>query len=736
MLMAVAAALSVLAEAANAGSEQGRTWYVDQNGPASGDGRSWKTALRSLQEGLSAAAKGDQIWVAAGTYYPDAGDVSKSFVLKEDVALYGGFSGRETSREQRDFRKHLTILSGNIGKGDRTRNSRTVVVGADRAILDGFTVSDAYATDTARMHLVPADILKGNMVAGGGMRNFMTAPTVRNTVFRHNYSPKGGAVYNVHKPGADQAVFINVDFIDNVAEMRGGGVSNDLGAMPHFINCRFIGNRSLDKGGALYNDFAASPLVFNSLFTHNSAVTAGAIGNDGGSAPLLVNVTIADNKAGSGLGPGLYQGTGANSNPILVNSVVDEVYNWHEDVVSEVGSLAPRGKTLALGAFLAISSLKGQLQPDDLKSAPKYGRGYRPGLDGSVLLKNSLIEKLIRFYEKNDGAVEYRGEYVRPNVTRQPVSASTIYVVPNSSAKQRDGLSWATALTDLQAAIEIASVSKAAVWIKAGTYRPAKRDDRIAAFILYDGVKLHGGFAGTETALDQRRASGRRTVLSARTATGGYRFPHVLYGADDVLLDSLTVRDGQATGFTYDGKGGGLLAYRAGKKFLPRESAVGFTMTIQNCRFEANVALEGGAIYAFGKAALTVTDTVFAGNRAQFGGAVVDREGTKSTFRQSSFVGNQAAQNGGATYEDYGSHVAFERATFERNQARYQGGAMYVLSRASQLEATVVSVDRSRFSLNRARTGASIYNLDDSTLTIKDSRYPAGSVHNPAAAKQ
>jgi predicted outer membrane repeat protein len=709
----------------------GKIWYVNHESKAAGDGRSWNRAFQSLQEALSASSKGDEIWVARGTYYPHATDPTKSFILKEDVAIYGGFSGRETERQQRNYRKNVTVLSGNIGKGDKTKNTKTIVLGADRAVLDGFTVSDAYGTDTPRMHLVAADILKNDMVVGGGMRNFMTSPIVRNTVFKNNYSPKGGAVYNVHKPGADQATFINVDFIDNVAEIRGGGVSNDLGAMPRFINCRFIGNRSNDKGGALYDDFAASPLVFNCLFTRNSAVNAGAIGNDGGSAPLLVNATILDNRAVSELGSGLYQGTGANSNPILLRSVVDNVYNWHEDIVSELGSLVPPDKTLPLAEFIPISNLKGQLLPSELKSAPAYARGYQPKLDGALLLKNSLVKKLVQIYEKNNGAVEYQGEYTRPSVTSKAVSASVIYVAPNKSAKVQDGLSWATAFSDLQEAIDVASVSNASVWIKAGTYQPAKKDDRIAAFTLYDGVKLYGGFAGNESALDQRPASGARTILSAKAAKDRYRFPHVLYGANNTLLDGLTIRDGRAVGLTYNGKGGGLLAYHAGKKFLPREDAIGFEMTLQNCRFEQNEALEGGAIYAYGKASLTISDTAFEGNQATYGGANVNREGVVVTCQKCSFDGNRAAQDGGATYEDYGSHVTYDQTRFAGNSARHQGGAIYEISRASQLEATIVDVSQSTFSKNKARDGASIYNLDGSTLTITNSTYPAKSVYNP-----
>jgi hypothetical protein len=714
----------------------GRTWYVNHQSKAAGDGRAWTTAFRSVSDALSAASKDDEIWVAQGTYHPDASDPAKSFLLKEDVAVYGGFSGKETRLEQRNFRRNVTILSGNIGKGDRTKNTKTIIMGADRAVLDGFTVSDAYGTDVPRMHLVPADILKNDMIVGGGMRNFMTSPTVRNTVFKNNYSPKGGAVYNVHKPGADQANFINVDFIDNVAELRGGGVSNDLGAMPRFINCRFIGNRSNDKGGALYNDFAASPLVLNALFTGNSAVSAGAIGNDGGSAPLLVNVTIAGNRASSGLGPGLYQGTGANSNPILIHSIVDSVYNWHEDIVSEVGSLVPANQTLPLAEFIPISNLKGQLLPRELKLAPRTGRGYQATLDGALLPKDGLVKTLVELYMKNGGAVEYHGEYTRPRVTSKAVSAAVIHVAPGNRGKAQDGLSWATALSDLQAAIDLASASNAAVWIRAGTYRPAEKDDRIAAFILHDGVKLYGGFAGTETALEQRPASGARTILSAKPVKGAYRYPHVVYGANETLLDGVTIRDGRAFGSTYNGKGGGLLAYHAGKTFLPRDAAIGFKMTVKNCRFERNEALEGGAIYAYGKANLTISETTFDGNRASYGGANVSREGVVLTCEKCSFIGNGAGQDGGATYEDYGSHVSYQESRFTNNKARHQGGAIYEISRASQLEATIVDVKQSTFSNNTARDGASVYNLDGSTLTITNSIYPPRSVHSPKSGEK
>jgi len=345
--------------------------YVDVGAKGkSSDGKSWESAYNDLQKALRVAKKGDSIWVAKGVYYPSR-DRKLSFVMKEGVSIYGGFAGVEKELKEREYKKNETILSGDIGGGDRTKNSITVIKGANDALLDGFSISGAYSKDESRMHLLPSDIKKNDMEVGGGMRNFMVSPTVKNVIFKDNYSPKGGAVYNVQDSNVTQARFENIEFINNSAQMRGGAVSNDLGAMPVFINCIFVGNKSEDKGGGLYNDFAASPILINALFENNSAITAGAIGNDGGSSPLIVNITIKDNNASAGLGKGLYQGTGKDNNPIVINSSVDSVYNWHENIVGEHDSKLPKDSALSLSQFVELTDLKGSLDKADIKALPK-----------------------------------------------------------------------------------------------------------------------------------------------------------------------------------------------------------------------------------------------------------------------------------------------------------------------------------------------------------------------------
>jgi len=79
--------------------------YVNASATGLDNGTSWTDAYTQLQDALSAAISGDEIWVAQGTYKPgDSGATTATFTLKDGVAIYGGFAGTETSRSARDGR--------------------------------------------------------------------------------------------------------------------------------------------------------------------------------------------------------------------------------------------------------------------------------------------------------------------------------------------------------------------------------------------------------------------------------------------------------------------------------------------------------------------------------------------------------------------------------------------------------------------------------------------------------
>jgi parallel beta-helix repeat protein len=97
--------------------------YVDCSVASNGTGSSWDSAFKYLNAALDplVATSGCEIWVADGTYkpgqddsYPD-GQSTATFTIPANVKLYGGFSGNEKLRFQRNSSANVTELNGQIG---------------------------------------------------------------------------------------------------------------------------------------------------------------------------------------------------------------------------------------------------------------------------------------------------------------------------------------------------------------------------------------------------------------------------------------------------------------------------------------------------------------------------------------------------------------------------------------------------------------------------------------------
>ncbi len=348
----------------------GGTIYVDAGAPGpTHDGTSWANAYNYLQDALAAAQSGDEIWVAEGIYKPDQGatvtpgDRTATFQLKNGVGVYGGFGGWETSREQRDWQTHDTILSGDLNGDDgpdftnNAENSWHVVRsswGDETAVLDGFTITGG---KTAGGGWVPEDFgggmcnwhssptvsnctftknyagwggggmfnetssptltnctFTGNWsYFGGGMRNDSSSPTLTNCTFSENYGSVGGGVFNYD----GSPTVTNCTFSGNSAS-SGGGMHNRC-ASPTLTNCTFSGNNSAGfggKGGGMRNNVYSRPTLTNCTFSGNSAPYGGGMHNNYDSTPTLINCTFSGNSA-------VYNGGGmgntTSSSPTLTN---------------------------------------------------------------------------------------------------------------------------------------------------------------------------------------------------------------------------------------------------------------------------------------------------------------------------------------------------------------------------------------------------------------------------------
>ncbi|NQT81513.1 hypothetical protein HQ563_00700, partial [bacterium] len=57
-------------------------WYVDGSVSESGNGQSWETAFKKIQEGMNAASSGDTVIVGEGTYVENIQFKGKNIVLR------------------------------------------------------------------------------------------------------------------------------------------------------------------------------------------------------------------------------------------------------------------------------------------------------------------------------------------------------------------------------------------------------------------------------------------------------------------------------------------------------------------------------------------------------------------------------------------------------------------------------------------------------------------------------
>jgi predicted outer membrane repeat protein len=342
LLIVAALGLSLPQGPISASTNQGII-YVDVDANPGGNGDSWNTAYKHLQDALDETnadgASHYEIWVAEGIYYPDRDDdgdhvtgvVSETFRLNyNNVQLFGGFAGGEDELTQRDWQANLTVLSGDIDSNDTTDTHGVVIDTSDingenahhvlyldgitnepittTTTIDGFTITAGHARDTGTS--IGADDGGGLLCRGGGSGH-ACSPTLTNLNFSGNLAEDdGGALYNYGQGGgASSPILTQVAFSGNAANGAGGAVYNN-GAWAGYSNplltdVTFSDNQAAASGGAMYNyaynGGRSHPVLTDITFTNNLA------GNDGGaiysfaehgySNPKLENVTFIGNQA-------------------------------------------------------------------------------------------------------------------------------------------------------------------------------------------------------------------------------------------------------------------------------------------------------------------------------------------------------------------------------------------------------------------------------------------------------
>ena len=287
------------------------SYHVDADAPGPAhDGRSWATALLTLQDALATAGNGDEILMAEGVYKPDKGGTAATgsreatFMLKPGLKIRGGFPGYGLPNpDARNPAAYVTILSGDLKGDDQwgnlnlSDNSYHVVTGpADGApaLLDGITITGGNADGAYPQHY------------GGGLYNPDGKMQLVNCTFRANTGVWGGALMNF----GPSITLINCQLAGNRALMLGGGLYNYEGDAA-LVNCRVVGST------AGYADTAGGAAIYNL----NGGLT-------------ILDCTIADNSAPSGKAIASFRWTAATGIKIKVaNSIL---FNGGNEIGSNV----------------------------------------------------------------------------------------------------------------------------------------------------------------------------------------------------------------------------------------------------------------------------------------------------------------------------------------------------------------------------------------------------------------
>jgi len=293
--------------------EPGSVVFVDGR-VSGGDGSSWLMAASDLTAALSSATSGQQVWVAAGTYFPVSPadpmnptgvERDTSFRVPDGVEVYGGFASGETRECERDPEVNVTVLSGDLAGDDLDNDADGFfdanlddnsyhVVWVENAtsgvLIDGFTIERGYADEG------------GNQRYGGGVYGIGSVVRIRDCILRDHHAPvifAGGAAV----ASLDGTLEVEMtSFARNTSSASGGALYGNSSNVT-LEDVVLTESRASSSGGALYVTGEGRLEVRRATFDANDVrVDGGGNGNGGavaidGPDALLAEVQFTNNTA-------------------------------------------------------------------------------------------------------------------------------------------------------------------------------------------------------------------------------------------------------------------------------------------------------------------------------------------------------------------------------------------------------------------------------------------------------
>ncbi len=404
----------LLTAAAIAGAPNGGILRVDDDAPPGGDGLTWDTAYRFLQDALANASGGgiSEIRVAQGTYKPDedeanpdgTGNRLATYQLINNVPLVGGFAGLSADNpDDQDADLYGTYLSGDLNGDGKTNddNSEHVV-----------TVSGAGGTYVIRGMRIVRGLANGSVRRGAGIRTGNSNLVLQECLLADNIAFEGGGLSSV----GGNISLIGCTTSSNRTVQLGGGlylVNSDV----EIVDCLFEKNLPTQgsvPGGGIYA--LDSDLLLNaSSFVNNEAESGGGIYFDGDTSTLSVTgCEFMNNSCQNGSGGAMYHWSGDatvidstfNGNQCGQNG--GSIYQHHDGVLSVTGSTFTNHACSDSGGAIFTSQLSNATITNSDFTNNASGEGQSDG-GGAISLASGVIEgcSFIDNNSRSGGGIEF-----------------------------------------------------------------------------------------------------------------------------------------------------------------------------------------------------------------------------------------------------------------------------------------------------------------------------------------
>lgn len=692
--------------------------FVDVSAEDGGDGSTWEAAYNDLSVALAVANRegGADVWVAAGTYVPGEARTD-TFLVGENVRLYGSFAGDEAGVDERDLSDgYSTVLSGDIDSNDFTGeggglagnggNAYNVVTvaSASNPVIDGFEVTAGFADGE-----VQTSHGAGMVVLGGNL-------TARNLLFSRHYAREAGGA--VHVKGDGTVRFEDVDFESNTSGQYGGAVALAGSVVAPFVGCDFEDNTASIYGGAVQIEGQAAPQFDDCFFHENSTNSGGGAVNistdEAAEAVSFSSSVFSANQSGgpgsaiatmrtgeSSRGPGLtvdgstfvLNGQGGDGGAIYANRLASLVVT---DSHFE-GNLANRGGAISIidDATTTIVDTTFKNNSAALGGSVHYTRSQDPGPAGSIELERVTFD----FSTATDGPgggvfAEGFAEF----------TATDIDLADCTAASPGGGIYLYSAPFEGERVVEALSAS--VTISRAGFFRD--RTQSVGGGLYADAASItidDATFVGNESSSPGGGAyvQGQVLVLSALTfeqnrctsSVGGGLY----VGKSQSLPSAVTLSDASFVGNECVNPGGGA--------YVDAGTFDGSDLTFDGNESRGGT---GGGLSLNLTGEGTVTRAAFRGNRSHDpGGGLYAYGPEKITITHTTFEDNHTAIHGGGFYVQSDLEVSVSETILLRNEADQLGGGLWAGAPVIGLTNVLVAENRARGTASQTARGGGVY---------------------------